>query len=456
MTQKLLETTAALEAGIIGRVLLRPETLAELPRLEAEDFLDFRYRAVFSAMRNLESEGAPIDTVTVASKVAQWSGHGDAVTLEFLGATTLDVPDAENAAEYARQLRQFSLARRVLDSLGEVLALGRRRAMDGGEILSAAHAAISKLDEDQPDSATPIATLVKRRLQQLEQVAADRRNGNLTLTGFPTGVAKLDEKIGGLQPGIVTIVAARPGMGKSSLGLSIADGASAAGFGVHLFSLEDTEEAYADRTLSRASSVAAETMRNADLTGKQCGDLALAIGKLKGRRWLVDSRSGITADEIVRSVRRHRRANGTNVVIVDYVQLVKPSQRERGQSTHESLTAIVTEFANAAKLDRMAYVVMSQLNREIEKRADKRPQLSDLRESGSLEERAKCVIGIYRGSVYGKPVKGVDWSPEWEGHSHSPSESEFERQVQLCVLKNSNGRTGQVWAAWNGPTTRIS
>src|SRR5690606_23382996 len=124
--------------------------------------------------------------------------------------------------------------------------------------------------------------------------------------------------------------------------------------------------------------------------------------------WLFDDRSGISAQEIVRSVRRHRKQNNTKVVIVDYIQLVaKPSPR---MTAHEALSESITVFADAAKQDNVAYVVMSQLNREIERREDKRPQLSDLRESGSLEERSKCVVGLYRGAAYGKkPKKGVDY-----------------------------------------------
>lgn len=448
--------TSALELGVIGRILLRPETLTELPILEADDFVDVRHRAAFTAMRNLEHANEPIDPVTVSARVAHATGNADLVTLQYLGSTMIDVPDAENAVEYARQLRQWSLARRVLTELTDVVAKGRDRAMDGSEILSAAHAVLSRLDTEQPDTTTPIAQLARKRFGQLDEIAAAKARGDRTMSGFPTGVATLDEKLGGLQPGIVTIVAARPGMGKSSFGLSIADAASAAGFGVHLFSLEDTEEAYADRTIARTSQVPAENLRNASITRGDAPRIAEAVGKLKGRRWLVDGRSGVSATEIVRSVRRHARSNATNVVIVDYVQLVSPDQAHRRASTHEAITATVTELANAAKHDRMAYVVMSQLNREIEKRQDKRPQLSDLRESGSLEERAKCVIGLYRGAYYGKAVKGVDWDAGWQGHDYQPSSDEHARQIQLHVLKNSNGRTGVAWGHWDGPTTRIS
>src|SRR5690606_24325936 len=110
----------------------------------------------------------------------------------------------------------------------------------------------------------------------------------------------------------------------------------------------------------------------------------------------------------------------------------------------------------AAKADRMAYVVMSQLSRSIESRQDKRPQLQDLRESGSLEERSKCVVGLYRGAYYGDPIRDIDWNPEWKTHNHKPDPEEHAAQVQLCVIKNSNGRTGVAWGHWHGPTTKLS
>lgn len=437
-----------LEASILGAILIRPETLVELPRLETDDFLDLRHRAVFSAMRNLEAANTPIDVITVEAELSKAAEGGGSVDVSFLGTLALNVPTAENALEYARQVREASLSRKVTGALDGVLAQGKREVLTGGELLSAALASLSRIDEDQPDDATSISALVSRRLKQLEMIA-----GSQEMTGFPTGVAALDEKIGGVQPGIVTIVAARPAMGKSALGLSIADGSSSAGFGVHLFSLEDTEEAYADRTLSRGSEVPAEAIRNAKMERGQLDKVTWAISKLRGRRWLVDGRSGITADEIVRSVRRHRRANETRVVIVDYIQLVKRPPR---MSPHEALGEIITTLADAAKADRMAYVVMSQLSRSIESRQDKRPQLQDLRESGSLEERSKCVVGLYRGAYYGEPIRDIDWNPEWKSHNHEPDPDEHAAQVQLCVIKNSNGRTGVAWGHWHGPTTKLS
>lgn len=445
----------SLEASVLGAVLIHPDALGEFPRLEVDDFSDLRHRLVFTAMRNLEAAGRPIDVVTVEAEIAV-RGAGAHVDYSFLGTLALNVPTVSNAHEYVRQIREAALTRKVRRELAEIVAHGERYELAGSELLSMAISKLSGIDEGQPDDATLISALVQKRLKQLEQIAAEKAAGRFTMSGFPSGVEDLDAKIGGLQPGIVTIVAARPGMGKSSFGLATADSASKAGIGVHLFSLEDTEDAYADRTMSRASGVPAEQLRNADINRGNAQDLMIGVHSLKDRRWLVDGRSGITAEEIVRSVRRHRRQNGTRVVIVDYIQLVKASLNAVRLSRHEQLSGTITTLADAAKLDRMAYVVMSQLNRDIEKRVDKRPQLADLRESGSLEERAKCVIGLYRGAVYGEPVKGIDYDDGWHGHSYKPDEQEHESQVQLHVLKNNNGRTGCAWATWNGPTTRMT
>lgn len=438
-----------LEQSVIGAVLLQPSTLDLLPTLETGDFQRVAAKYAWSAIRNLEAKGAPIDVVTVGDEI-QRTGCDATSSMAWLGECAIMVPTVTHAIEYARRLREASLKRRLLQDLAQLSDAKDDDSVTGAELLTRSLAVLSRLDAEQPESSSTIGEIIKRRIGQLEEIARQRETGERTLTGFPTGVAKLDEKIGGWQAGIVSIVAARPGMGKSSLGLATADACSAAGFGAHLFSLEDTESAYADRALSRTSGVHAESLRNTEMQKGDMGRLNDAMRSLRKRKgWLVDGRSGITADEVVRSVRRRKRENATQVVIVDYVQLVKRPSRMSG---HEALSEIVTTFADAAKQDGLAYVVMSQLNRELEKRDDKRPQLADLRESGSLEERAKCVVGVYRGSVYGKPRADIDYDPKTQSQ---PSEAEHARQVQLLVLKNSNGRTGLIRATWDGPTTRI-
>lgn len=453
------DTVNQLEMSVIGAVILHPENLAILPSLETSDFKNFKPRATWDAIRTLEASGSPIDVTTIGDELAKM-GVFDNVGYGWLGECALKVPTASNAIEYAKRLKDIALRWRLIEGLSGVVESAKRGELTGSDLLGLVLAQASRLDAEQPEDASTIGDIVKRRVKEIERQEAERRNGTRTLTGFPTGVEKLDEKLGGWQPGIVSIIAARPAMGKSSLGLATADACSKTGHGVHLFSLEDTESAYADRAMSRESQVPAERIRNCDLQNSDMGNISNALRTLARRQgWLFDGRSGITAEEIVRSVRRRKKDNKTRVVIVDYIQLVrKPSMR---MSMHEALGEIITTLADAAKHDGMAYVVMSQLNRELEKRDDKRPLLSDLRESGSLEERSKCVVGVYRGSQYKLPPKqGVDYDCECQLKAsercvHSPTDEQFAAHVQLLILKNSNGRTGKITAAWSGPTTRI-
>jgi replicative DNA helicase len=452
------DTVAQLEMSVIGAVLLNADTLALLPSLETDDFQNYRPQAAWEAIRNLEAAHAPIDITTIGDELAKL-GKAEQVGFAWLGECALKVPTVGNAIEYAKRLQDNALRWRLLKGLSELLEQGRRNQVTGAEMLGIVLAMTSRLDANQPEDASTIGEIVKRRLRDIEAQEEARRNGGSALTGFPTGIEKLDSKLGGWQPGIVSIIAARPAMGKSSLGLSTADACSKIGVGVHLFSLEDTEASYADRAVSRESQVEAEKIRNCDLNREQFQNLQNAARVLARRQgWLFDGRSGITAEEVVRSVRRRKKDNKTKVVIVDYIQLLrKPHPR---MNMHEAMGESITTLADAAKADGMAYVVMSQLNRQLESRDDKRPQLSDLRESGSLEERSKCVIGVYRGHAYKLPPKqGVDFDCECkkaEHCTHAPSEEAFKAQVQLMVLKNSNGRTGRITAEWHGPTTRMT
>jgi len=231
-------------------------------------------------------------------------------------------------------------------------------------------------------------------------------------------------------------VAGRPGMGKSALGMTMAAAQVRDGAGVHVFSLEDTWRTYADRFLSRVSAVPAEVLRTGRALNlveqRDLRDGASAAAAKCGH-WVIDDRSGIDAAEIVRSVRRSARDNATRVVIVDYIQLTR---RPPKTSQHEHLGQQLLTLATAAKQDDVSYVVLSQLNRGLESRDDKTPRLSDLRESGNLEEFSKCVIAIHRPVMYQRDA--------------DPSEA------QLLVLKNNQGRTGRVVAKFDGPRIAVS
>ena len=444
---------------MLGGVLLQRDVLLDLAELETDDFYDARHRVVWAAIRALEHANEPIDVVTLQAQIAR-TGQLDALGgVAFLGQLVLEVPTADNVRAYAEIVRKHRVARRLMLVASEILEAGYRSDLDVDEYVTEAQGAISAIERANPDETRTIGDLASARFADLERFAQAQLRGEKLLSGFPTGVAALDAKVGGWPSGIVSLIAARPGMGKSSLALASADACSRAGIGVHVFSLEDSEQAYADRQLARLSGVPAIAIRRAEFRGQETGALFKAMVDLKARKgWLVDSRGALSALDMVRAMRRHQVKNGTKVAICDYLQLLK--RRDSRMKEHEHLGDCMQTFAESAKVDGIAWVVLSQFNRELEKRPDRRPMLSDLRGSGEIEEKTKFAVGMYRGAYYGgKPKRNIDWECACPASAtscaHAPSDDAWEQQLQLLILKGGNGPTGLVMASWDGPTTRV-
>lgn len=445
--------TPSLERSVVGAVLIANHAFDAID-IEPKHFHDPKASTAWRAIQSLRQRDVPVDLVTLEAEIAK---HLDRVgekpewVLPYLGDCAANVPTEENAAAYASEIRAEWLHREVVAALADFLEQGKTRRLVGQELLDASLAASNALDRcEGRDKTASLPELVRARLRELESEADAKMRGLPLSSALPTGVVGLDAKIGGWPIGIASVIAARPGMGKSSLGLATALANAKAGNGVHVFSLEDSQRAYSDRTIAQHSGVPVENLRSLELERGQMDSLFSSLTTIRQMpNWLFDERSGISATEVVRTVRRYARKNNTRIVVVDYLQLLT---RERGESSHDAITRSITTLADAAKQDEMAYVVMSQLNRGLEQRDDKRPRLSDLRESGSIEERSKLVVGLYRGASYGDPVDGVDYEARREPR---PSDDEFRKRMDLLVLKNSNGRTGLVRANWHGPTTRI-
>jgi len=462
---RILPHNLSAEASVLGGVLLRRAALdaPAVAALEVPDFYSPKHQAAWMAIRNLEATSQPIDAVTVEVEL-QRLGKLDAVGgLAFLGELALVTPSADRVADYAAIVGKLSTRRKVIQACADVLdrlyaADEDDEDLNGSAAKTFAMLAINRVEVRSESTARPIGDVVKARLAHLDRVFEARERGESVLTGIPTGVASLDEKLGGYQPGIVTIVAGRPGMGKSSVFLAAADAATTAGYGVHVFAFEDSEESLADRAMAALSGIAAESIRSMSLQRGDMRAMGDAINALKARkRWLVEATPSPYVDDIVRAARREQANNATKVAIVDYVQLLRGprGRRYRVADREQELSDIGTELMLAAREDGIAYLLGSQLNREVERREDKRPVVSDMRGSGTLEERAKCVVMVYRGSVYGPAVEGVDERRDERGE-YLPDGDEWARMMELLVEKNSNGRTGRVIATFDGPTMRVS
>jgi len=446
----------AAEQSVLGGCMLEPSLIGEL-ELQTDDFGDLRHRAIWEAMCQLVEKGVAVDSLTVGTKIEQ-AGKLDAIGgFGYLEIIKLEMPIASNVMEYARFVRDESMKRKLVEAMGHQLARWKEGGTTGRDLLDDTLQAINKLDQDEiKDDTQHIAPLTKEHIRWLETESARRNAGGVTaLTGFPTGVSALDEMIGGWQPGIVSVVCARPGHGKSSLCLASAISSSSSGIGVHVFSMEDPRRIYMNRAIAHVSGVPISSISTGTFSREQLYDFTKAAQELTraDRPWLIDDRSGITSDDVVRSVRRHARKNKTRLVIVDYLQLIKRSRNSIAKSKHEQVGDSLNEMADAAKNDGMAYIIVSQLNRDIEKREDRRPQESDLRESGTIEERAKCIVGVYRGQkVSMDPQPGID--TEYDGNLMS--NKRFAETVQLLIMKNSQGPAPErVIAGWRGETTQV-
>lgn len=439
-----------LEQSVLGGVLIQPAILSELGELEVADFRDLRAQACWVAMRALEASGRPIDAGTVMDELHR-SGKLDAAGLDFVGLCALRVPVAANTVEYARRVRSYGLRRRLAASLDHLRQQALDTEQEPEDVIAAAHASLLDLGKGAAQSGRSIGEAVVARWAEIEAIARARADGMSAMSGYPTGVAKLDELLGGWQPGIVSIVGARPGMGKSALGLSTAMAVANAGHGVHVFSLEDSERSYSDRLLSRMCGVPSSALRQAKLGASEVASVAAAVAAVRrGRRWVIDEAGGLSVEQVVRRMRARKRELGTKVAILDYATLLT---RQRGESGHDASTRTMQALQASAKADDVAWVLMCQLGRDVEKRVDKRPVKSDLRESGSFEELAKTVVLLYRGSVYGgEPKHGVDYF----GDERCPTTKEWQSQIQLIVDKNSNGPSPEtIVAHWDGPRTAI-
>jgi len=462
MARRVLRHHLDAEASILGGVILRNEVLAELDTLEIDDFYHHQHKVVFEAMRNLEVAQQPIDVVTLEAEIGKKGKLGAVGGIAFLGELALRVPTVDNVLAYADLVRKASQMRQLTLTTSELCEQTYEEDADPDELVSMAFASLSKIENRRVETAGPIGEVIKRRVRELEEQWAAKARGEVVWLGAPTGVKALDRKIGGYPFGDVAMIAGRPGMGKSALALAATEATVAAGFGVDVYSSEGGERMYADRLIARKAKVAIEKLKTGDLSPAESSRISHAM-MWYGQRshlWRLDDRGGLSAVDIVRSVRKHRRKLKTRLVVVDYLQILK---RREGASENEALEEIINVFGQAAPGDDIAWLLVSQLNRDVEKRPDKRPQKSDLRGSGALEQVARLIVAPYRGSYYyDDPKRDVDYECTCQRTCardaycpSTPTAEQFESTAQVLVVKNNNGPEGRVFASWNGPTTEI-
>ncbi len=420
------------EESVLGAVLLSEDAVNEvMDRVHPEDFYIPAHQAVFEAMRELFDANQAIDAVTVSEELRRRGELEKVGGIQYLTRLVDIVPSTSNVAYYAgiveehakrRELiRAGSLVTEVAFDIDEDIATVMDRAEQ--EVLSVAERRASQTLLE----VGPMFSDVLEHIESMEQRGSE-------ITGLATGFVDLDKKLAGLQPANLVVVAARPAMGKSSLALGIAINVASQGEPVAVFSLEMSKEELVQRILSSVGKVDSMKLRSGQL-GSLWKRVVDAAGRMYKAPIFIDDSPVVTVTDIRAKCRRLRRKRGLSLVVVDYLQLMQASTRENRQ---QEISEITRNLKNLARELKVPIIAVSQLNRSLESREDKRPRLSDLRESGAIEQDADVVMFIYRHEYY------------------HPEDSDKRGIAEVIVAKHRAGSTGPVEMTFQPEFTRFA
>jgi replicative DNA helicase len=413
------------EESLLGAMLLSRDaiTAAVEAHVESSDFYKPAHGHIYEAIQSLHGQGEPADPVTVAEELRRAdlldNVGGRAALLNIQGNT----PASANAGHYARIVNELALLRRLIGVAGDIAEMGYDETDDVTETLDRAEALVFEVAEKRvSDSMVGIRDALQETLDELEA----RYGDDSELIGTPTGFAEIDRKLHGLQRSNLIILAARPGMGKTSLALGLARNvAMQSGKPVVFFSMEMGSLELTKRLLAMEAGVDATKLWTAKLSEPDWGKISHAVGRLAEAQLHIDDNPHCTVMEMRAKARRLRARHGDlGLVVVDYIQLMTPSSTgRRSENRQVEVSEISRGLKILARELECPVIALSQLNRQLEYRQDKRPMLADLRESGGLEQDADVVAFIYRDDVY---------NPE----------SDDRALAEIIIAKHRNGPTG--------------
>ena len=422
------------EESLLGAMLLSRDAIASgVEIVGADDFYKPAHGHIFDAITSLYGQGEAVDPVTVAETLRR-AGLLDAIggtaTLVTLQART---PAIASAVRYARIVEEHALLRRLIGAAGEIAEMGYEPTDDVTGVVDRAESLVFDVAQRRvTDSTADIRELVMGGLDRIEALYERGES----ITGLPTGYLDLDEMLSGLQPSNLVIVGARPSMGKTSFALGMAVHAALAARPVLFFSLEMSQIELAQRLLCAEARVDAMRIRNGKLHESDWSKISHAAGRLAEAKLFVDDNPHLTVMEIRAKARRLKsRLGDLGLVVVDYLQLMT------GRTSAENRQVEVSEISRGLKILarelETPVVALSQLSRNLEMRADKKPVLADLRESGSLEQDSDVVMFIYRDEIYNRDTadKGM---------------------AEIHVAKHRNGPTGEVQLSFIGHQMRFA
>ena len=423
----------AAEQCVLGAMMLSKDAIADvIETLRGTDFYRPAHEIVFDAITDLYARGEPADAITVAADLTKRGEMARIGGAPYVHTLVASVPLAANAGYYAHIVREKAILRRLVEAGTKIVQIGYAGEGEVDDVVDQAQAEIYSVTEKRTtEDYAPLKDIMEGALDEIE--AIDSRGD--AMVGVPTGFTDLDELTNGLHPGQMIIVAARPAMGKSTLGLDFARSASIKhGLTSCIFSLEMSRNEITMRLLSAEAKVPLHHMRNGKMTDEDWARLARKMGEVSEAPLFIDDSPNLTMMEIRAKARRLKQRHDLKLIVIDYLQLMTSGKKV------ESRQLEVSEFSRSIKLLakelEIPVIAICQLNRGSEQRSDKRPMASDLRESGSLEQDADLVILLHREDAY-------------ERESTRPGEADF------IVAKHRNGPTADVVVAFQGHYSRF-
>jgi replicative DNA helicase len=422
------------EQSVLGSMLISKDAIGEVSQvLRGNDFYQPSHETIYDAVIDLFGRGEPADPVTVAAELNRRGELQRVGGAPYLHTLSASVPIAANAAYYAAIVREKALLRRLVDAGTRIAQMGYSGEGEVDDIVDRAQADIYAITEKRnSEDYAPLSDIMEATIGEIDAIS----NHDGSLRGVPTGFADLDELTNGLQSGQMIIVAGRPGSGKSTLGLDFCRSAS-----IHnnmtsaIFSLEMGRTEITTRLISAEARVPLNHLRNGNMTDEDWNKLARKMGEVSSAPMFIDDSPNMTMMEIRAKARRLKQRHDLRLIVIDYIQLMSSGKKV------ESRQVEVSEFSRQIKLLakelEIPIVALAQLNRGSEQRSDKKPMVSDLRESGSLEQDADIVMLVHREDMY-------------ERESTRPGEAD------IIVGKHRNGPTRDVTVLFQGHYSRFA
>ncbi|WP_346707232.1 replicative DNA helicase [Massilistercora timonensis] len=436
LIKRVMPHSVEAEQSVVGAMLMDKDAILTASELiSGQDFYQSAYGVIFDSMVELFNEGRPVDLVTLQDRLKEKDVPPEISSLEFVRDLVTAVPTSANVKYYAEIVADKSMMRRLIklnDELSNICYAGNEPLP---AILEKTEKSVFELLQKRNlGEYTPIRQVVLNALDRIERAAKNKGN----VTGVPTGFNDLDYKLSGLQPSDLVLVAARPSMGKTAFVLNIAQYvAFKKEKGVAIFSLEMSKEQLVNRLFSLESQVDSQAIRTGNLKDSDWEKLIEGAGIIGKSNLIIDDTPGISVSELRSKCRKYKLEHDIQLVIIDYLQLMTGSVGRHSESRQQEISEISRSLKALARELNVPVVALSQLSRAVEGRPDKRPMLSDLRESGAIEQDADVVMFIYRDEYYNK-------------------DTEYKKQAEIIIAKQRNGPVGTVHLAWLADYTKFA